>query len=179
MQIMQHFCNLLSFSLRRIRGIRLFAGLCFVFSTTVFALEPAGPAPSFDLPGMEGQVKLSNYKGKFVYVDFWASWCGPCKQSFPWMNEIHAKYASKGFHIIAVNLDEKEDEGRKFLNTNPARFAVAFDPKGATARSFGIKGMPSSVLIGPDGKVIFEHAGFREANKAELELKIKQALKEK
>ena len=78
--------------------------------------------------------------------------------------------------IVGVNVDAKSDDARQFLTATPARFAIAFDPQGATPRSYGIKGMPSSVLIGPDGKVLLEHSGFREADRAELESKIQSAL---
>lgn len=140
------------------------------------ALDQGAPAPQFDLPGLEGAVKLAKLQGKVVYVDFWASWCGPCRQSFPWMNEMQAKYGAKGLQIVGVNVDAKSDDARQFLTATPARFAIAFDPQGATPRSYGIKGMPSSVLIGPDGKVLLEHSGFRDADRAELESKIQSAL---
>jgi thiol-disulfide isomerase/thioredoxin len=140
------------------------------------ALEKGAPAPQFDLPGLDGAIKLAKLQGKVVYVDFWASWCGPCRQSFPWMNEMQARYGGKGLQIVGVNVDAKSEDARQFLTTTPARFAIAFDPQGATPRSYGIKGMPSSVLIGPDGKVLLEHSGFREADRAELESKIQSAL---
>lgn len=140
------------------------------------ALDKGAPAPQFDLPGLDGAVKLAKLQGKVVYVDFWASWCGPCRQSFPWMNEMQTKYGAKGLQIVGVNVDAKSDDARQFLTAMPARFAIAFDPQGATPRSYGIKGMPSSVLIGPDGKVLLEHSGFREADRAELESKIQSAL---
>jgi thiol-disulfide isomerase/thioredoxin len=140
------------------------------------ALDKGAPAPQFDLPGLDGAVKLAKLQGKVVYVDFWASWCGPCRQSFPWMNDMQAKYGAKGLQIVGVNVDAKSDDARQFLTATPARFAIAFDPQGATPRSYGIKGMPSSVLIGPDGKVLLEHSGFREADRAELESKIQSAL---
>ncbi|MRX06719.1 redoxin domain-containing protein [Pseudoduganella sp. FT25W] len=140
------------------------------------ALEKGAPAPQFDLPGVDGAIKLAKLQGKVVYVDFWASWCGPCRQSFPWMNEMQAKYGAKGLQIVGVNVDAKSDDARQFLTATPARFAIAFDPQGATPRNYGIKGMPSSVLIGPDGKVLLEHSGFREADRAELESKIQSAL---
>ncbi|SFV00693.1 TlpA family protein disulfide reductase [Pseudoduganella namucuonensis] len=140
------------------------------------ALTPGQPAPAFELAGTDGAVRLDKFKGKLVYLDFWASWCGPCRHSFPWMNEMQAKYGAQGLQVIGVNLDAKSDDARGFLATNPARFVIAFDPAGASPRTYGIKGMPSSVLIGPDGKVLFEHSGFRPADRAELEVKIKNAL---
>lgn len=141
-----------------------------------WALEKGAAAPQFDLQGMDGAVKLAKLQGKVVYVDFWASWCGPCRQSFPWMNEMQAKYGAKGLQIVGVNVDANSADARQFLTTTPARFFIGFDPQGATPRSYGIKGMPSSVLIGPDGRVLLEHSGFREVDRAELEIKIQNAL---
>lgn len=140
------------------------------------ALEAGKPAPGFDLAGPDGAVKLDKYAGKVVYVDFWASWCGPCRQSFPWMNEMQARYGAQGLQIVGVNVDAKPDDARAFLASTPAKFAIGFDPAGATPRSYGVKGMPSSVLIGADGKVLFEHSGFKPADREELEAKIKAAL---
>ena len=145
-------------------------------ASSAFALDKGAAAPAFDLPGKDGAVQLAKYQGKVVYVDFWASWCGPCRQSFPWMNEMQAKYGARGLQVVGVNLDAKTDDARRFLAETPARFAIAFDPAGATPRAYGIKGMPSSVLIGPDGKVLYEHAGFKEADRAELEQAIQKAL---
>ncbi|MEV4779653.1 TlpA family protein disulfide reductase [Burkholderia sp. LMU1-1-1.1] len=145
-------------------------------ASSAFALEKGAAAPQFDLQGMDGAVQLAKLTGKVVYVDFWASWCGPCRQSFPWMNEMQAKYGSRGLQIVGVNVDAKSEDAKTFLATTPAKFTIAFDPKGATPRQYGIKGMPSSVLIGPDGKVLLEHSGFRDADRAELEAKIQSAL---
>ncbi|WP_343728471.1 choice-of-anchor D domain-containing protein [Duganella sp.] len=140
------------------------------------ALEAGKPAPAFTLNGPDGAVKLDQYKGKLVYVDFWASWCGPCRQSFPWMNEMQARYGSQGLQIVGINVDAKSDDARNFLAATPARFVIAFDPNGSAPRTYGIKGMPSSVLIGPDGKVLYEHSGFRPADREALESRIKAAL---
>lgn len=145
-------------------------------ASSAFALEKGAPAPQFDLQGMDGAVQLAKLTGKVVYVDFWASWCGPCRQSFPWMNEMQAKYGARGLQIVGINVDAKSEDAKTFLATTPAKFTIAFDPKGATPRQYGIKGMPSSVLIGTDGKVLLEHSGFRDADRAELEAKIQSAL---
>jgi peroxiredoxin len=162
---------------RTTRVLRMAVVLAAVLeASTASALDKGAAAPTFDLPGKDGTVQLAKYQGKLVYVDFWASWCGPCRQSFPWMNEMQAKYGARGLQVVGVNLDAKTDDARRFLAETPARFAIAFDPAGATPRAYGIKGMPSSVLIGPDGKVLYEHAGFKEADRAELEQVIKKAL---
>jgi len=151
---------------------------CAMFSlpAPASALEAGTQAPVFTLSGPDGTVKLDQYRGKLVYLDFWASWCGPCRQSFPWMNEMQARYGSQGLQIVGINVDAKADDARNFLGTTPARFAVAFDPSGTAPRAYGVKGMPSSVLIGPDGKVLYEHSGFRAADREALESRIKTAL---
>jgi thiol-disulfide isomerase/thioredoxin len=150
--------------------------LTVLFSGSALATEIGQPAPDFDLPGRASAVKLSDYKGKTVYLDFWASWCGPCKQSFPWMNDMQARYGAKGLRVVGINLDQKSEDARDFLKETTASFDVAFDQSGKTPKSFAIKGMPTSVLIGPDGRVISVHSGFKPEQKPELEQQIKQAL---
>jgi cytochrome c biogenesis protein CcmG, thiol:disulfide interchange protein DsbE len=142
------------------------------------ALGVGESAPSFALPTAipAASVDLGKLKGKIVYVDFWASWCGPCKQSFPWMNEMHVKYASRGLEIVAINVDVKPADADRFLLTTPAKFSVVFDPKGLTPKQFDVKAMPTSYLLDGDGKVLLVHAGFRDADRAALEAAIDNAL---
>jgi thiol-disulfide isomerase/thioredoxin len=154
--------------------------MTFALSTNdANALDVGAKAPDFNLSGQKDNVKLADLKGQYVYVDFWASWCGPCKQSFPWMNAMHDKYGTKGLKVIGVNLDAKKDDAAKFLAEVPAQFTVAFDATGATPKAYGVKGMPTSVLIGPDGNVLFTHSGFKDSEKAELETKIRNAMEKK
>jgi cytochrome c biogenesis protein CcmG/thiol:disulfide interchange protein DsbE len=133
-------------------------------------------APEINLPGMDGEVRLENLKGKVVYLDFWASWCVPCVKSFPWMHDIKQSYADKGFEILAVNLDKDRKLADEFLRQMEVNFMVAFDEDGKSAADYKLKGMPSSYLIGRDGKVYASHIGFREKDKEELEQAIEQLL---
>ncbi len=150
--------------------------LAALLGGSAMAVDVGQTAPGFDLPGRLAAVKLSDYKGQTVYLDFWASWCGPCKQSFPWMNDIQTRYGSQGLRVIGINVDQKTDDAKKFLKDTPAGFDVAFDASGQTPKTYAIKGMPTSVLIGPDGKVLSVHSGFKDEQRAELEGQIKQAL---
>lgn len=161
--------------LKPLAGFVLAAGMMITVESA-YALDKGSVAPVFDLAGPNGQVKLADHAGKLVYLDFWASWCGPCRKSFPWMNQMQAKYGAQGLQVVGINVDAKAEDAQRFLAETPARFPVAFDPLGSTPRSYGIKGMPTSVLIGVDGKVIFQHAGFNDVDKGELETKIRQAL---
>jgi len=135
-------------------------------------------APNFKLPGISRDRALEDYRGQYLYVDFWASWCVPCRQSFPWMNEMLAKYDAKGLRIIAINLDEHRVDAHRFLDDVQADIDIAFDANGATAEAFAVRGMPSSYLINPDGEIIFSHIGFRIRDTAQLETEIAKAMRE-
>jgi thiol-disulfide isomerase/thioredoxin len=113
-----------------------------------------------DLASFKLEGKLPELRGKVVLVDFWASWCGPCKQSFPIMKEVQDKFASRGFTIVAVCLDEKKANMDSFLKKYPMPFTVLHDPKGRLAEAAGIETMPTSFLLDPDGKVVALHSGF-------------------
>ena len=140
------------------------------------ALDVGQSVPDFDLPGATVAPRLTALKGKVVYVDFWASWCGPCRQSFPWMNDMHQKYGAQGLQIVAVNVDAKRGDADQFLNEVPARFALAFDPKGDVARRVGADEERCRHGLDADGKIVRVHQGFREQDRAELEALLVAAL---
>jgi len=122
---------------------------------------------------------LLEHKGKVVYIDFWASWCVPCRKSFPWMNAIQDKYKQQGFTVISINLDANKVLAEKFLLEVPASFPVIYDPRGKLAKHFDIQGMPSSMLIGRDGKIKLRHTGFFTNKIKQYEQEIEQFLTEK
>lgn len=120
----------------------------------------------------EFEERVAQLKGKVVYVDFWASWCVPCRKSFPWMNEMQEKYADNDFTILSVNLDAEANLAEKFLAETPAKFPIFYDPKGKVAKAFKLKGMPSSFLINKAGKIVSSHVGFTEKKKAKYQQEI-------
>ena len=132
-------------------------------------------APAFALPGRSGAVALDSLKGRVVLVDFWASWCGPCRQSFPWMAAVQESLGPRGLRVVAVNLDKERSLADAFLAKYPAPFEVAFDPGGATAERYGVRAMPTSVLVGRDGKVLLVHAGFDPRTAGAYEHSIEEA----
>jgi cytochrome c biogenesis protein CcmG/thiol:disulfide interchange protein DsbE len=134
------------------------------------------PAPAFTLPTWEGTVTLDSLRGRVVYVDFWASWCGPCRQSFPWMKSLHDRLAPKGLVIVAINLDKDRKSAEEFLSKYPAPFTVAFDPSGKTAKAFKVWGMPTSYVVSPTGAILATHAGFDRKRTAAIEAEIESAL---
>jgi len=124
-------------------------------------------------------LDLSAYRGKVVYLDFWASWCGPCKQSFPWMQTMKDTFDRQGLTVIAVNLDIDRADADKFLDRFRPTFEVRFDPKGILAGFYNVQAMPSSVLIDRHGVTRFTHAGFRPADSAAYEAQVRELLAEK
>jgi len=119
---------------------------------------------------------LESYRGQVVWLDFWASWCTPCRRSFPWMNNIAERYADEGLVIVGVNVDRERDLAEEFLRETPASFAIAYDPEGALAQQFGVLGMPSSYLIDRNGEIISSHIGFRRDETDNYEASIREAL---
>lgn len=163
---------------RCLRALLLASALALACAPQSHALDSGAAAPAFSLPGKSGNIALEALRGQWVYVDFWASWCGPCKQSFPWMNEMHDKYGARGLRIIAINVDARQADAERFLQANPARFAVAFDARGETPKRYEVKAMPSSFLIDPQGRIQLVHAGFRDSDRAALDARFAAALKQ-
>ncbi|MBU6198797.1 MAG: TlpA family protein disulfide reductase [Xanthomonadaceae bacterium] len=126
------------------------------------AVEPGATAPDFSLTPFAGthSVSLADYRGKVVLVDFWASWCSPCRQSLPLYNGLQADFPVSEFAILAVGLDENSDDARAFLREHPVKYTALQDPRGDVAQAFGLKGMPSSYLIDRAGIVRYRHIGF-------------------
>ena len=122
------------------------------------------------------EKKLSQYQGKVVYLDFWASWCGPCRQSFPWMNQMQTQFADAGFTVLSVNLDAKPELAKKFLDTYPANFPIFYDHKGKVAKALKVKGMPSSYIIDRNGQIVSKHVGFNEQKKLAYQQELEQLI---
>jgi thiol-disulfide isomerase/thioredoxin len=135
------------------------------------ALLALPSAPEADVP-----PALNPVEGKVVWVDFWASWCVPCRRSFPWMNQMLDRYGDQGLQIIGVNVDKERALADEFLAETPARFDLRFDPAGALAERFGVEAMPSSFLLDGEGNVIAEHYGFRYEDADDYEAGIVAAL---
>jgi thiol-disulfide isomerase/thioredoxin len=154
----------------KLKSLHLFLIALLVQGSSVWAVEAGKPLPDL------GLAEVQKTKGQYIYIDYWASWCGPCRQSFPWMNALQAKLGPKGLKVVAVNVDAKRADADKFLTHTPAQFTIAFDPQGESAKKLAIKTMPTSMLVNPEGKVLFVHSGFRAEEKEPLEAKIVAAM---
>lgn len=138
-------------------------------------IETGDTAPSFaTTPIWNGGALFENrYAGKVVYLDFWATWCAPCRESFPVLQALEDKFGVKGFTVIAVNVGETKGEIEPFLRRTRVNFTVLRDEKGALASRYGLKTMPMSFIIDRHGKVAYIHTGFRKQDVPSLELKIR------
>jgi thiol-disulfide isomerase/thioredoxin len=142
----------------------------FFFAAMLTLALASGPVQA------EDALDLGEYEGKVVVLDFWASWCVPCRRSFPWMNEMQQKYGDAGLVIIGVNMDAEADEAAAFLRDYPAEFKIIYDPKGDLARQYEVIAMPSSYVIGRDGKQVAKHLGFKVKKQDEYEALLTETL---
>ncbi|MGB5366453.1 MAG: TlpA disulfide reductase family protein [Polyangiales bacterium] len=143
------------------------------------ALTPGDAPPAIDMPDQTGtNVELAALKGKVVLVDFWASWCGPCKKEMPVLEALNVKYAAQGLVIVGVNIDSSSKKMNKFLKGTPVSFRIVHDRKLVVANRYEPETMPTSYFIGRDGTVRYVHKGFAKGDAEVLEERVKALLAE-
>jgi cytochrome c biogenesis protein CcmG/thiol:disulfide interchange protein DsbE len=159
------------------RMLHVLALACVTLAVPALAAKPGEPAPAFELTDAHGErIALSALRGRVVYVDFWASWCAPCRRSFPWMNALAARYKGEGLAIVGINVDKRREDAERFLGDTPAAFTIVYDAQGATPAAYAVAGMPSAYLVDRRGVVIDVEEGFHEARRADIEAKVRAAL---
>jgi peroxiredoxin len=160
--------------------MRAILALCLLLPAAAVAVQPGSNAPTLEGTQMGAQkaVSLKGLQGQVVYVDFWASWCVPCRLSMPTLDSLYKKNASRGFAVIGVNKDTSPAEAEKFIKRLPVSFPLVADQKDAIAKSFDVKAMPSGYLIDRKGVVRKVHRGFTEDTAATLEREIEDLLKD-
>ncbi|MBB3060599.1 TlpA family protein disulfide reductase [Microbulbifer rhizosphaerae] len=157
--------------------IRLLTTILLALSTQLAAA--AEPSPDFTLASNKGDnLRLAEQRGKVIMLNFWASWCGPCRQEMPLLDELNARYEAAGFQVWGVNVDSKRADAEQMLGKIPVEFPVLFDSKGEVSKLFGVDAMPSSVFIDRDGKIRHVHRGFRDGDEAAYKKVIKELIRE-
>jgi thiol-disulfide isomerase/thioredoxin len=160
-----------------IKGLALAA----VFALPAFAATSSGPAPAFQLSGRGGKViNLSQLKGQVVMINFWATWCGPCRQEMPLLEDIYKKYKPMGFTMLAVNVEPDSQAAEAWLGklTKPVTFPVAFDTDSKVSKMYKVAGMPSTVFVDRKGNIRVMHKGYKPGDENFYLTQIRSMLKE-
>jgi peroxiredoxin len=143
------------------------------------AAELSGPAPDFALRARDGgQVTLAELEGQVVMLNFWATWCGPCRQEMPHLEALYKRYSDLGFTLLGVNVEEDSSGADKFLAETPVTFPILFDPKSEVSKMYEVIAMPSTVLIDRTGNMRFIHHGYQPGYENEYQTQIRALLRE-
>jgi peroxiredoxin len=142
--------------------------------------ETVESAPDFTLPGDSGvAVSLSDLRGQVVMINFWASWCGPCRQEMPLLEQIHQRYESLGFTLLGVNVEENPGDAKAFLKDRPVSFPILFDPDNGVSKLYDVIAMPSTVLIDRQGNVRYLHHGFKPGYENDYQDQVRALVRER
>jgi len=162
-----------------LRAFSVFA-MTMLVASLAYAATVSGPAPNFTLQSNAGgQVSLASLKGKVVMVNFWATWCVPCRQEMPHLEALYEKYNGLGFELLAVNVEKNNAEGaRKWLQETPVTFPVLFDPENQVTKLYKVQTMPSTVIIGRDGTMRFMHNGYKPGYENDYQTQVRALLRE-
>ncbi|ONF45296.1 redoxin [Marinobacter lutaoensis] len=137
------------------------------------------PAPDFTLASREGgNVRLEDHRGEVVMVNFWASWCGPCRQEMPLMNALYHKYRDLGFTILAVNVDEDRAAAQRFLDAVPVDYPILYDPDSTVSERYEVQAMPTTVMVDRDGNARYVHYGYQPGYEDAYEQQIRELVRE-
>ena len=150
-----------------------------LLATPALAVAPAGPAPKFQLASMAGKpVNLDQYKGQVVMINFWASWCGPCREEMPILEKLHAKYKPMGFTMIGVNVEPDSTAAADWLKVTPVTFPILFDTKSEVSKLYAVSGMPSTVIVDRKGNLRWLHRGYKPGDENEYLNQIRALVRE-
>lgn len=166
----------MNISFRQFVGASLLATLAFTASAAETMNEPA---PDFTLKSNQGEnLRLEDYRGQVVMLNFWASWCGPCRQEMPVMDDIHEQYKDLGFTVLAVNVDQNKAEADRFLSAVPVDFPILYDSESRVSEMYGVDAMPSTVMIDRDGNARFLHRGYKPGYEEDYVKQVRQLIRE-
>ena len=162
-----------------LRAAALAATLVTTSMVTGSTGATASIAPSFTLPSRGGDnVSLASLKGKGVMLNFWASWCGPCRQEMPLLEQMHKRYSALGFTLVGVNVDANSKDAEEWLSKTPVSFPVLFDRESKVSKLYDVSAMPSTVFIDRQGNVRYLHRGYKAGDEGEYLNQIRALLKE-
>lgn len=153
--------------------------LSLALAVSANAKELSGPAPDFTLPSNQDEnIRLQDLRGQVVMLNFWASWCGPCRQEMPLLNDLYTRYHPAGFTLLGVNVDADREEAENLLNEIPVDFPVVFDPNSKVSEKYTVDAMPTTVFIDKDGKLRYLHRGYKPGDEKEYRKIIRELVRE-
>jgi peroxiredoxin len=159
--------------------MRAIHSVAAIMILAAMATSADAAAPAFTLPARDGgNLSLEELKGQVVMINFWATWCGPCRQEMPLLEQIQAKYEPLGFTLVGINVEPDSAAAQQWLAKVPVTFPILFDRKNEVAASFGVEGMPSSVFIDRAGNVRYVHRGYRPGDEARYADMVRSLVKE-
>jgi len=155
------------------------AGLAMSNMLAGAAVTPSAGAPDFTLPSLDGpNLRLQEQRGRVVMINFWATWCGPCRVEMPHLSKLYEKYRGSGFTVLAVNIDEDPHKAASLAKQLGMRFPVLLDTEKKVSRLYDLSTMPSTVLVDRDGRVRFVHRGYRDGYEDTYDKQIRELLRE-
>jgi thiol-disulfide isomerase/thioredoxin len=155
------------------------AALLALAGTHAFAVvAPAAPAPDFTLHAMSGpNMRLQEQRGRVVMINFWATWCGPCRQEMPKLDKLYQKYGDSGFVLMSVNVDDDQRTAADVAAKLGVSFPVLWDTDKKVSRLYDLSTMPSTVIVDRDGKVRYVHRGYLAGYEETYEKQVRELLK--
>ncbi len=161
------------------RGIKLLAVSAALAIAAASAAVAADAAPDFTLKSRDGRnMKLSELRGQVVMINFWASWCGPCRQEMPLLDALFQQYEPLGFTLLGVNVEQDVADAERMLKDAPVSFPVLFDPDNAVTKAYDVVAMPSTILVDRDGNMRFVHHGYKPGYEDDYQAQIRELIKE-
>ncbi|MGD9168665.1 MAG: TlpA disulfide reductase family protein [Candidatus Thiodiazotropha sp.] len=155
------------------------AGVLLLACGVSLAADQPSMAPDFTLKSREGvNIKLSELRGQVVMINFWASWCGPCRQEMPLLEQLFERYQSLGFTLLGVNVDEDRTAGDKMLRDVPVSFPILYDERGKVSQQYQVKAMPSTFMVDRDGRIRYLHKGYKPGYEDDYQQQIRELLRE-
>lgn len=153
--------------------------LIFPFTNASAALPAVGKgAPDFTLPSASGRnIRLSEQRGKVVLVNFWASWCGPCRQELPALDKLQAQYGAAGFQLLAVNVDDNRGNADAMLKKLGVKLSTLYDTEKRVAKLYDVDTMPATLVLDTDGRVRYVHRGYRPGYEQKYDEQIRELLR--
>jgi thiol-disulfide isomerase/thioredoxin len=158
---------------------RLFFALLLAVTPLALAVPSSGPAANFTLKSASGEnIRLSEYRGQVILINFWASWCGPCRQEMPHLDAIHQKYQGLGFSVFGVNVEQDRELADKVLRDIPVTFPILFDDENLVSELYGVDAMPVTVLVDRSGDIRFMHRGYKPGYEQQYEQQVRSLVRE-